>query len=87
MPKLYTMSRLEKLLVRLLTLPRDFTYSELKTLLVSFGYEEVQGAGSRVCFKNKTHKIKLHKPHPGNILKQYQLVFIIDELKKEGFIK
>lgn len=49
------MSKLEKLLVRLLTLPKDFTYSELKTLLVSFGYEEVQGAGSRVCFTTKNH--------------------------------
>ena len=80
------MSKAEKLLVRLLSLPKDFTYSELKTILISFGYEEMQGAGSRVCFKSKTHKIKLHKPHPGNILKHYQVILIIEEMKKEGFI-
>jgi predicted RNA binding protein YcfA (HicA-like mRNA interferase family) len=80
------MSRAEKLLVRLLSYPKDFTYSELRTVLSSFGYVEEQGAGSRVCFKNKTHKIKLHKPHPGNILKQYQVSLIVEELKKEGLI-
>jgi len=80
------MSRSEKLLVRLLSQPNDFTYSELRTLLGSFGYVEEQGTGSRVCFKRNKHKIKLHKPHPGNILKQYQLISIIDEIKKEGLI-
>ncbi|MDP4239980.1 MAG: type II toxin-antitoxin system HicA family toxin [Bacteroidota bacterium] len=80
------MSKAEKLLVRLLSQPKDFTYTELKTALTSLGYVEEQGAGSRVCFKSKTHKIKLHKPHPGNILKQYQTSLIVDELKKEGLI-
>lgn len=80
------MSRAEKLLVRLLSQPKDFTYPELKTILNSFGYIEEQGAGSRVCFRSETHKIKLHKPHPGNIMKQYQLSLIIDELRKEGLI-
>ena len=63
------MSKAEKLLVRLLSKPKDFTYPELKTTLTSLGYVEEQGAGSRICFKSETHKIKLHKPHPGNILK------------------
>jgi len=80
------MSKAEKLLIRILSRPKDFSYSELKSLLSSFGYIEDQGTGSRVCFKSKTHKIKLHKPHPGNILKLYQLSLIIDELKKEGLI-
>jgi hypothetical protein len=80
------MSRSEKLLVRLLSQPNDFTYSELRTLLGLFGYEEEQGAWSRVCFKSKTYKIKLHKPHPGNLLKQYQVNLIVEELKKEGLL-
>jgi len=80
------MSKTEKLIVRLLSHPKDFTYSELKTILTFWGYEEVQGAGSRVCFRREKHKIKLHKPHPGNLLKQYQIGLIIDELKKEGLI-
>jgi len=80
------MSKIEKLIKRLLSYPKDFTYSELKTLLLSFGYSEVQGAGSRVCFSKSNHKIKLHKPHPGNILKAYQLKLIIDELAIKGLI-
>ena len=80
------MSKTEKLIQRLLSSPKDFTYNELKTLLVSFGYKEVQGAGSRVCFSHENHKIKLHKPHPGNILKAYQLNLIIEELTEKGLI-
>jgi hypothetical protein len=74
----------EKLLKRFLSKPKDFTYDELKRILAGFGYAEQQGAGSRVVFKNERlqHKIKLHKPHPGNILKRYQLDLIIEELQK-----
>jgi hypothetical protein len=81
------MSKNDKLINRLLSYPKDFTYNELKTLLLSFGYNEIQGAGSRVCFSNESHKIKLHKPHPGNILKRYQLNLIINELKEKGIIR
>jgi hypothetical protein len=80
------MSKIDKLISRLLSYPKDFTYNELRTLLLSFGYNEMQGAGSRVCFSNGYHKIKLHKPHPGNILKRYQLGLIINELKEKGVI-
>ena len=80
------MSKAEKILIRLLSKPKDFNYSELKTVLGLFGYIEVQGSGSMVCFKSNTHKIKLHKPHPGSILKQYQLDLIIMELQKQKLI-
>ena len=80
------MSKTNKLIVRFLSQPKNFTYLELKTLLILLGYEEVQGSGSRVCFQREKHKMKLHKPHPGNILKQYQIGLIIDEIKKEGLI-
>lgn len=81
------MSKLDKLLSRLLSYPRDFTYNELKTFLLSLGYREIQGAGSGGCFSSDNHKIKLHKPHPGNILKRYQVDLIINELKEKGIIK
>ena len=80
------MSKIDKMIVRLLSFPKNFTYSELKTLLLSFGYKEIQGAGSRICFSSESHKIKLHKPHPGNILKRYQLELVIDELTSKGLI-
>ncbi|MBN1924326.1 MAG: type II toxin-antitoxin system HicA family toxin [Prolixibacteraceae bacterium] len=80
------MTKAEKLLTRFLSRPSDFSYSELKTLLVMLGYTEEQCSGSRVCFKTEGHKIKLHKPHPGNLLKKYQLNFIIEKLKEEKIL-
>jgi virulence-associated protein VapD len=80
------MSKIDKLKIRLLSFPKDFSYNELKTLLASFGYKEIQGAGSRVYFSKDNHKIKLHKPHSGNILKAYQLDFVIKELISKDLI-
>lgn len=52
----YTMSRYEKAVCRLLMLPKDYSYKELKALLPMIGYEEHQSgktSGSRVTFINK----------------------------------
>jgi len=80
------MPKSDKFIIRFLSRPKDYTYSELKSLLSFFGYEEIQGAGSRVCFARETHKIKLHKPHPGNILKRYQIDLVTKELTDKGLI-
>ena len=85
------MSRKEKLIIRLLAKPKDFRYFELMSLLGSLGYQEVKTgrtSGSRIAFSHaKTrHIIRLHRPHPGDILKMYQLEMIIDVLKMEGLI-
>jgi hypothetical protein len=47
------MTKKDKLLVRFLSIPRDFTFDELTTLLLSMGFEiENKGktSGSRVAF-------------------------------------
>jgi hypothetical protein len=85
------MSKSDKLIKRLLSKPKDFTYDELKILLTHFGYGESQTgktSGSRVAFidKDSKHIIRLHKPHPNNELKQYQIVQIIDELRLRRLI-
>ena len=82
------MTKAEKLINRFLSRPNDFTYNELRKLLSSFGYKEQQGSGSRVVFSNERikHNIKLHKPHPGNILKMYQIDLIIKELISNGLL-
>lgn len=80
------MSRQEKLIEKLKSKPRDFTYQEAKTLLNSLGfYEDNKGktSGSRVVFKNQyRQKIELHKPHPKNTLKSYQIANIIKNLEE-----
>jgi hypothetical protein len=82
------MTKVEKLIARFKAKPKDFSFDELRRLLRFFDYHEKQGAGSRVVFENEKidHKIKLHKPHPGNILKRYQLDLIAQELKGKGLL-
>jgi len=85
------MGRKEKLVQKLLNRPKDFTYSELRSLLNYFGYLELRTgktSGSRRAFYNTSskHIIRLHKPHPKEILKSYQIDLMIDELKKEKLI-
>ncbi|MCW8802445.1 MAG: type II toxin-antitoxin system HicA family toxin [Candidatus Bathyarchaeota archaeon] len=82
------MTKLEKLVSRFLTRPKDFTYSELRRMLNGFGYNEIQGSVSRVVFSNASlkHRIKLQKPHPGNILKTYQIDLVLNELKSNGLL-
>lgn len=67
------MTRKDKLLKRLLTKPSDFTWFELKSLLLSLGFSIVQGSGSRVKFWHEDSKtiLSFHKPHPDNIVKLY----------------
>lgn len=78
------MSKKEKLIARLLTFPKDFTYNEMKTLLGYLGFEEDNKgttSGSRVQFIKDEHTILLHKPHPGNQLKPYQVKNVVIELR------
>jgi HicA toxin of bacterial toxin-antitoxin, len=84
------MSRKDKLIQRFLSRPKDFTWEELVVMLSGFGFEEVstgKTGGSRRRFTNtESVVITLHKPHPRNILKVYQVDQIIDVLTREGFI-
>lgn len=85
------MSRQEKLIVRLLSVPKDFTWDELVKVLNSFGYEELKGGktgGSRRPFVDGDKNIiTLHKPHPANIVKGYAIKEIIEHLKLKGHLK
>ncbi len=78
----------DKLVLRFRSKPKDFTFVELKRLMQGFGYLEEQGSGSRVVFVNTVldHKIKLHKPHPGNIVKRYQMDLIEQELQNKDLL-
>lgn len=80
------MGKKDKLLRKFLARPlkRDLTYTELRTLLESLGYREVQGQGSRVNFYHEQldDMLDLHKPHPGNELKLYQVRLIQQKLRE-----
>ena len=85
------MSELEKLKERLKSLPKDFTYSEAKSLLTKLGFKEKnkgKSSGSRVKFSRQNgNDILLHKPHPTNILKHGALRFLLQALKESGDIE
>lgn len=84
------MTKLEKLIDRFLSKPKDFTWDELLKLLASFGYRQASAGktgGSRTKFVSDEYPpIILHRPHPKPILKSYQLEVIIDLLEKEQLL-
>ncbi|MDY0221696.1 MAG: type II toxin-antitoxin system HicA family toxin [Desulfobacterium sp.] len=80
------MSQKDKLLKRLFSKPKDFTWKELKKLMETLGYKLIEGSGSRVKFYKESPRslINLHKPHPGNIIKSYVISNIIETLENSG---
>jgi predicted RNA binding protein YcfA (HicA-like mRNA interferase family) len=84
------MSKKEKLIAKLLRRPSDFTWSELTSLLKSFGYSEVKtgktGGSRRRFIHSSAATITLHKPHPQNTLKKYAIDQLIEQLQQEDLI-
>ena len=85
------MGQKEKLIAKLLSNPKDFSFEELEKLLGYYSYTKKnkgQTSGSRVMFINEKSKTKLiiHKPHPRKELLEYQIKSIIEHLKQEGLL-
>ncbi|TMU54996.1 type II toxin-antitoxin system HicA family toxin [Flagellimonas algicola] len=79
------MSRIDKLIEKFKSVPKDFTWEELIKILAHFGYHEIRKkgktGGSRMKFSNGDKEIiNLHKPHPGNIVKQYAIRQVLEKL-------
>lgn len=76
------MSTKEKLIERLLSLPKDFTYAEVVRVFKIFGFvEHSKGttSGSRVQFyRNDNQSYIMHKPHPSTIVKERALVQLVE---------
>lgn len=81
------MSKFEKLLDRLLKMPKDFTWDELSSLLSYLGYQKIKtgktGGSRRKFIDGDKNIIILHKPHPDNVIKTYALKQVIDHLKEK----
>ncbi len=84
------MGQKEKLIKRLKSKPKDFTFEEVETLLNYFGYvrnEKGKTSGSRVIFSCKDRaSILLHKPHPRKELLIYQIKQLIEVLEQEELL-
>ncbi|MBQ7076709.1 MAG: type II toxin-antitoxin system HicA family toxin [Lachnospiraceae bacterium] len=85
------MSQKDKLEQRFKSIPKDFTFEELETLLNEYGYylsNKGKTSGSRICFtcdKSDT-KIMLHKPHNRKVLLEYQIKQVKNQLEQEGLL-
>ncbi|MCL2199852.1 MAG: type II toxin-antitoxin system HicA family toxin [Defluviitaleaceae bacterium] len=83
------MSKKEKLIKRLKSKPNDMTFSEIETLLLSFGFRmsnKGKTSGSRIDFKLGNITVRLHKPHGNKPLLPYQIITILDSLITGGLI-
>lgn len=83
------MSKTEKARERLLARPKDYTYSEAKSLLLQLGFKEYnkgKTSGSRVKFyrEKDQHIIMLHKPHPGDVMKVGAIRDLANHLEEMG---
>ena len=84
------MGQKEKLIKRLKSKPKDFTFDEGETLLKYFSYsrsDKGRTSGSRVMFTSEHRPpILLHKPYPRKELLEYQVKQLIELLEQEGLI-
>lgn len=82
------MSKLDKLLARLSSEPRDFKWSELESLFKKLNFQKIEGSGSRVKFYHAEREILFihHKPHPEPTMKLYAVKQVIVFLKDNGYI-
>ncbi len=85
------MGQKEKLIRKLKSNPRDFSFEEAETLLRHLDYRRAnkgRTSGSRVLFSSAKHatKILLHKPHPRKELLAYQVKQLREQLEQEDLI-
>ena len=82
------MSRIQKALDRLRSKPADFNWHELELVMRHFGYQLIQGTGSRRKFIHARTGVvlSLHQPHPKPVLKAYAVKLIVEHLQDEGFL-
>ena len=86
---LFRMSKKEALVERLLSKPTDFTERELDTIMGQCGcVKDNKGktSGSRICYYHIATKqtLRLHSPHPGSVLKPYQVNDALSFLRQVG---
>ena len=84
------MSQKDKLIKKLKTLPKDFTFEDAETLLKYLDYlrsNKGKTSGSRVVFyRDGFPPILMHKPPPQKELKVYQVRQLLELLEQEELL-
>ncbi|MEL7067855.1 MAG: type II toxin-antitoxin system HicA family toxin [Cyanobacteria bacterium J06581_3] len=66
------MSKLEKLVASLLRDSSDYSFSDLKKVLIAFGYSEIRVRGSHHTFRNEKGQTQIvPKKHGKKVIKPY----------------
>lgn len=82
----------DKQIARIKSIPADYTFSELKSILGRFGYDQKnrgKTSGSGVAFYRESDgkTIMLHSPHPKNTIGRATLREIVKKLQENGDIE
>jgi len=80
------MSKIDKIIKKILNKPKDFTWDEMIFLLAHLGFRRLTGDGSRRKFIKGKVLIVLHEPHPQNTVLPCYIKQVVNTLKKEGLI-
>ena len=85
------MGQKDKLIEKLKSKPKTFTFEDAESLLGYFNYHRSnkgKTSGSRFIFISDEYKTKilLHKPHPRKELLEYQIKQLIVQLEQEGLL-
>ena len=85
------MSQKDKLIAKLKSNPKTFTFEDAESLLGYLSYRRSnkgKTSGSRIMFVSDEYKTKilLHKPHPRKELLEYQVKQLVDHLEQEGLL-
>lgn len=84
------MGQKEKLILKLRSKPKDFTFQEAETLLGYLSYQRFnkgKTSGSRIVFYSEGHApILLHRPHPRKELLEYQVKQLLEVLEREELL-
>ena len=81
------MARKDKLLEKLASPQASMTWDELVTVMRQHGFELMnakRGSGRRFYHREQKLFVRLHEPHPSNIIKPYVRTYAIDALKQIG---
>lgn len=87
------MSTIEKLLKKMMTIPKDFTEADCDRIMAHFHYRKfnARGGGSGLKYVHESgNLVDFHSPHKKNgehNIKTYVIRTMIDELKARGYIK
>lgn len=81
------MSTINKLIDRMVRVPKDFDEADLDRVLCHFDYCRITSRGSGVKYISSDSTIQFHSPHRQNgknVVKPCVLLDVIGELKRNG---